>query len=302
MDVLHTHERSHAPRTGASEPQRILVATDLGPVGESAIRVAHARAEESGGKLAVCHVIADPPTDPAELARRTDEVRVELARILTETLGAHASEAEQFVLAGDAAKQIHDCAETWNAQLVVLGRPEHASGILARLFRPKVVDRVVRWSPCAVLVTRRAPGTRRIVVGIDFADPSQAVLRAAAEEQARTGASVYAVHCVPPAALFPVGDPSAGVVPAATWDEIEGSMEQRIAEAATAAGLQAAPQIVRDAAADGLVQLARDLAADLVIVGTHGRGGIARIALGSIAEHVVNHAPCPVLVVRLPEA
>lgn len=47
-----------------------------------------------------------------------------------------------------------------------------------------------------------------------------------------------------------------------------------------------------------IVQIASDLEADLVVVGTHGRTGVARFAIGSVAEQVVRHAGCPVLVVR----
>ncbi len=59
-----------------------------------------------------------------------------------------------------------------------------------------------------------------------------------------------------------------------------------------------------EAPAQELAQIAADLEADLVVVGTHGRRGIARLLLGSVAEAVVRLAPCPVLVVRpkaLPE-
>ena len=50
-----------------------------------------------------------------------------------------------------------------------------------------------------------------------------------------------------------------------------------------------------------LVRYAKDNAIDLIVVGTHGRGAIAHILLGSVAEKVVRKAPCPVLVVREPE-
>jgi len=278
--------------------QRLMAATDLGPVGEATIKVAVARAAESGGKLAVCHVITEVP-DGEEPEHAVARVHQELTAMLTRVVGAEAGKIEVFVPIGDAAKQIHEVAEAWNADLVVIGRPENPSGILARLFRPSTVDKVVRWSPCAVLVTRPAPGTGRVVVGADFSDPAMPVLDTAAGEQARHGAAVFAIHCVAPAATLPIGDPAGGVMPAENWDEIEQAMLARIAEASRAAGLVAVPRIVHDSASTGLVQAARELEADLVIVGTHGRSGIARLALGSTAQHVVNDAPCPVLVVRL---
>jgi universal stress protein A len=47
-----------------------------------------------------------------------------------------------------------------------------------------------------------------------------------------------------------------------------------------------------------IVKHARSIGADVIIVGTHGRDGVSRLLMGSVAEHVVRHAPCPVLVVR----
>jgi len=47
-----------------------------------------------------------------------------------------------------------------------------------------------------------------------------------------------------------------------------------------------------------IVQYARSIGADAIVVGTHGREGVSRLLMGSVAEHVVRHAPCPVLVVR----
>jgi nucleotide-binding universal stress UspA family protein len=49
-----------------------------------------------------------------------------------------------------------------------------------------------------------------------------------------------------------------------------------------------------------IVALARDERADLIVIGTHGRGGINRALLGSVADRVVRLAPCPVLTVREP--
>jgi nucleotide-binding universal stress UspA family protein len=50
--------------------------------------------------------------------------------------------------------------------------------------------------------------------------------------------------------------------------------------------------------ADEIVRYAREIHADIIVAGTHGRGGMSRLLMGSVAEHVVRNAPCPVLVVR----
>ena len=53
--------------------------------------------------------------------------------------------------------------------------------------------------------------------------------------------------------------------------------------------------------ADAILSYARDVKADLIVIGTHGRTGMAHLVMGSVAEHVVRAAPCPVLTVRHPE-
>jgi nucleotide-binding universal stress UspA family protein len=50
--------------------------------------------------------------------------------------------------------------------------------------------------------------------------------------------------------------------------------------------------------ANAIVEYARSIHADVIVIGTHGRDGVSRLLMGSVAEHVVRHAPCPVLVVR----
>ena len=72
-------------------------------------------------------------------------------------------------------------------------------------------------------------------------------------------------------------------------------------KAMIAAGAQGDVRIVDGAAAAGIVEVANEVGAELVVVGTHGRTGLAHVLLGSVAERVVRHAPCPVLVARLPQ-
>jgi nucleotide-binding universal stress UspA family protein len=65
------------------------------------------------------------------------------------------------------------------------------------------------------------------------------------------------------------------------------------------AGLTTEARIVKGDPRDALIDTARSLHADLVVVGSHGRTGLAKLVLGSVATHVVTHAPCSVLVVKM---
>jgi universal stress protein A len=67
-------------------------------------------------------------------------------------------------------------------------------------------------------------------------------------------------------------------------------------------GLHAVGRVERGDAREGLVYAAEKERVDLVVVGSHGRTGMSRLLMGSVASHVVTHAPCTVVVVKLPRA
>lgn len=89
-------------------------------------------------------------------------------------------------------------------------------------------------------------------------------------------------------------------------EEQEALWSQEMSEAGdelarTAAALNAAQvdkRIEVGDVANTVCRIARQLEVDVIVVGSHGRTGVERIFLGSVSEHVVRHAPCPVLVVR----
>ncbi len=155
-----------------------------------------------------------------------------------------------------------------------------------------------------------------IVVGADFSEASELAVSKAFEMAAgQPPAEVHLVNVVqtygPQVAYeMPVDSSSLAVL---TINEARARF-MNYADAALARfseGKSMRPQFrvvthVRfDAIADEIAQLAADLEADLVVVGTHGRRGLSRVLLGSSAEATVRLAPCPVLVVRpkaVPEA
>jgi nucleotide-binding universal stress UspA family protein len=87
------------------------------------------------------------------------------------------------------------------------------------------------------------------------------------------------------------------------WEE-EDQRASDLAEATVrelqAAGLPAEKLVLRGDPRFVLVDAARDRGADLLVIGSHGRSGLSKLVLGSVASHVVTHAPCSVLVVKRP--
>jgi len=142
------------------------------------------------------------------------------------------------------------------------------------------------------------PHAPRIVVGVDGSPSSVAGLRWALRHARLTGGSVDAVI----AWTYPVV-PGAGWVPASIGDDID---FRQIAEktltgvvggvAAGAADVPVRCLVEHGAPAEVLLTVAKD--ADLLVVGSRGHGGFADAVLGSVSQHCVRHARCPVLIVR----
>ncbi|BFV55408.1 universal stress protein [Kitasatospora sp. CMC57] len=134
----------------------------------------------------------------------------------------------------------------------------------------------------------------RIVVGVDGSTPSRRALRWALGQAAATGALVEAVMCW----RFPT---VYGWAPASVDRELGAVAGKMLAQAVAEVTTDDAPvkilEIVESGhAAEILLERARG--ADLLVVGNRGLGGFAGTLLGSVGQHCVQHAPCPVVVVR----
>jgi nucleotide-binding universal stress UspA family protein len=85
----------------------------------------------------------------------------------------------------------------------------------------------------------------------------------------------------------------------AVWDaELQGAGEELTRTAGALTGAEVTKRIEVGDVATTICRVADELAVDVIILGSHGRSGLKRLFLGSVSEHVVRHAPCPVLVIR----
>jgi nucleotide-binding universal stress UspA family protein len=149
---------------------------------------------------------------------------------------------------------------------------------------------------------RNALSVGTIVVGIDGSDRSRDALRWAVDEAKLRQDKVLAVHVWEPP-VFPAVDTPLATDPPAYLPELIGHAQER-AEALVArvaaevrdGGVEVEPMAIEGAATSVLVDLAED--ADLIVVGSRGKGGLAGLLLGSVSQQVVQHAPCPVVVHR----
>jgi nucleotide-binding universal stress UspA family protein len=151
-----------------------------------------------------------------------------------------------------------------------------------------------------------------IVVGMDFSDlANRALLEAFDLASRRKDAEVHVVSIVPGPNLDPSYQIPAYALASNQDDNLVGAVERlrghvqaqfeafdaALAERPRGGSLKIVSHARVDSPVLGIVQLASDLAADLIVVGTHGRQGIARALMGSVAESTVRNAHCPVLVI-----
>jgi len=134
---------------------------------------------------------------------------------------------------------------------------------------------------------------KHIVVPIDFSPGSLEALDRACELAGALGAVLHLVTALGPAGELPL---TQGVVEELSREHRHGLESLAVEHRGQAAF---GPPIVEAAdPRDLILDAARRLEADLIVMGTHGRTGVGRLLLGSVAEDVVRAAPCPVLVVR----
>ena len=142
----------------------------------------------------------------------------------------------------------------------------------------------------------RAP---RIVAGVDGSESSLAALRWAVRQAELTGATVEAViawHY--PVLPVPVGPAPAAVIASADFEKAADKTVTDAIHGVAGSGskVHVSAQVREGNAAQVLIDAAAG--ADLLVVGSRGHGGFTEALLGSVSQHCVHHAPCPVVILR----
>lgn len=280
----------------------VLVAVDLSDGADEALRQAHALARSLAMPLHVCHVLPElvrvrmlfpqlqqqDASDLQALERRATETIAARVQAVT---GRSSNEYSVSIDAGSPHAGILQQAEEIRPGVLVLGAGD-------------VAERVVRHAPCPVLVARPSP-RGKVLGATDFSDPSLPAVEAAVSEAKRRGVPLCLIHSLDwipiESAALPMGMPMPAVPPD-LFEDLRASMRERLKDCLRNFGAEGECFVGDGHAAAAIVRLAEELPVELVVVGTRGRTGLARVALGSVAEAVISMSPCSVLVVRLREA
>jgi nucleotide-binding universal stress UspA family protein len=283
-------------------PNPVLVATDLTEASDPAIARGSAHAQAIGAPLVVCHIIPDvlrshplqPRAGVNELTLSSDFTK-RAAELVTEQVrrvaGISPDDDTIVIESGNPEDEIVRIAEERRASMIVVGA-KHG----------RTAHRVVRYAHVPVLVARAAPATGKILVATDFSEPSLAALVFAKGlvEQVKVDATLLHVMAPPssfvPAFAAPFGSPIVPP-PAGVIERLEELGKETLDSFAKQYAMQHNEQVEGDAPIV-IVERAKALGAEMIIMGSRGRTGLARLFLGSTAEHVVKEASCSVLVAR----
>lgn len=137
---------------------------------------------------------------------------------------------------------------------------------------------------------------RRILLATDLTQASELATDWAFALAERHGADLLVVSVIDPRELRQESHRSG-----MRWDQVRDRRQaeaQKLVARGHPTGLNVSFLVWTGDPGESIVSAAESEAADLIVVGTHGRGTIGRLFLGSVSEHVVRHAPCPVLVAR----
>jgi len=143
----------------------------------------------------------------------------------------------------------------------------------------------------------------RILVPTDFSLPSEGALAYAKTLAERFGASIHLLHVLEdPYSTSAYATEVYGYLPPGLKESWQKNAEERLAKLVPAAGIGNTATVIFGAPAKAIVEHADNNGIDLIVMGTHGRSGVAHLLLGSVAERLIRTARCPVLTVReLPE-
>jgi nucleotide-binding universal stress UspA family protein len=290
----------------AFELQRILVPVDFSGPSEVALRCATAFAARLGGKIALVHVIesgrlvgelSESDTGMTEIPRRVEEQLCSLA--------SRSSEPALFdnveVRTGRPSQQICQAANEFGSDLIVIST--HSYTRLDYVLLGGTAERVICHAPCPVLVVRnqdgRASEPKKILVPVDFSPASLDGLRYALGLARPFGARLTAVHIVELLGPMARLEVDANAHERKLRKGIQLRLEELPLEVDEPAG--AFDTLFREGTSyHEIVAMAQRGDFDLIVMASLGRSGLVDMLLGSTAERVVRHAPCPVLVVRKP--
>lgn len=285
---------------------KIVVGVDFSAESDLAVKHTVDIARRAGAEIVLVHVcpVAEAPDNVAgeqtewhKFMRRQLAANRERLEDMRTSLRGQSVEVSHVVIDAAPADGLLQSAEELSADLIAVGT--HGYTGIDRLLLGSVAERVIRHGKKSTLVVRGelhpSGGYRRVLVPTDFS-PSAREAVACATAMVAKGGSVEVRHYWHTPVFGPVPDPSE------LQQAAERSTSQRGAELLEVHE-HSEEYDMKFSAGHGnpkreVLELLDKGAYDLVVMGSHGRQGLSRLLLGSVAETVTRHAPCSVMVVK----
>ncbi|MCE9636600.1 MAG: universal stress protein [Planctomycetes bacterium] len=281
------------------KPQYV-VATDLSPPSRAALAAAVVLARRTGAVVDLFCAVPASIVDEEQLL--LDRVRDGLTKLTARTKNDGVETRCEVVVARDVPASVVAHANAHDAEILVVG-PSGVTG-WKKFVLGSVTERLLRLAPTMLLVARgKLPDPPKcLLVALDMTQGSTRALRVAIDLARSCGSKLVALHVVAPpgAALMAAGD----VYLPETW-----SLEaERVAQAQREfgtwvkdfpkSGVDVEARVVEGNPAEVVIDEAKAVGADLVVVGSHGKTAVHEFFVGSVAHNVATHCPVSVLVVR----
>lgn len=289
-----------------SQLRRIVVGYTPTPDGELALRSALTFAEQSQSSLYLLHVV-EPypvyvkmrfPTVPAQtlLEEVALKMRMQLMARIQQADFSHVK-AEVDVHIGKPFVELITVCKEWKGDMIVVGSSSRGE----ERFLGSTGERVLRKAPVPVCIVKRSfpAGPKTILIPTDFSTcAKQAAHEALALVRGFGGRAVF-LHVLDIQYIYPT---TYGVepvlIPPLKPEELEPDWEEFLQDLPLGGGLVWEKQTREGRAAQTVADTAIEVGTDLIVIGTHGRTGLAHMFLGSVAEQVLRTAPCSVLTIR----
>jgi nucleotide-binding universal stress UspA family protein len=288
----------------------ILVAADFSESSRGAFQVACALAREESTRVVVLNVMEPKyvPESPVyfgqqsvrylPVARDASEHESLKRRLREIYVSDHPLDVEYQTREGETGAEILRSSEELGCDLIVMGT--HGRSGLGRLLAGSIAETVLRKASCPVLALRGQEVPRRsepilvILHPTDVSECSRASLHVARRLARDVGARLVVLH-VTPVEVVLEGTLAGGGDPDADRDSLE-----EICEEMEGPDLKCPVEtrLERGDPTAKILRVAGEIEADLIVMGTHGRSGLGRALMGSVAEAVLRRARCPVLITR----
>jgi nucleotide-binding universal stress UspA family protein len=289
--------------------KRIVVPTDFSDTAETAIKLGTELADYYGSNLDLVNVVdatvyayaGYPFASLSKELMSGAEAALNKVKVTLKN-----GTLSRYLLSGSPAREITDHARRHKAEMIVIGT--HGHGAVVRFFLGSVADRVLHEASCDVIVTKQPKGKvkhpkkrakpfTRILFPTDFSDTSKLALKRATSLTEDMDAELFVLHTIDDTLISTHVAEERHIILKELRTHALAEMRKQL-PADLMNNFETIGAVKRGDPGKQIAAYAETHHCDLIVMGTHGRTGIGRALIGSVADKVVRRAKCPVYLIR----